>query len=141
MDITKSRIKEVIGLGTLFIAWLIILHFAWLMLYPYEPLIVNDVKIFNNTYSNGDIIIYEMDYCKNSDHSAEITKNFEDGIVFQLKSYTTNAPIGCHIRNATVEIPKTLPKGTYRLCVNARYNINFMRQINVKYVTPEFEVI
>ena len=137
----KHRLKEYISLGSILIAWLILIHLVYLMIYPYEPLIINNVKIFKDHYRVGDSILYEVDYCKNIDGGAMVTKNFEDGIIFMTKSYYTNIDVGCNTKNISVLIPNTLPEGNYKLSISAEYNVNLLRDVTIRYDTPNFEVI
>lgn len=114
-------------------------------LYPYKPLVINEepLKILNEnkTVKQGDILVYEVNFTKNTDKKAVIYRRFVDGLIYNLPpSYPLNKP-GERINTTTVDIPQVLPEGKYTLHSETCYQMNPIREVCVEYQTEEFEVI
>ena len=137
----KDRLKELLSFTTIFVAWIIILHISFLALNDYNPLVINNITLLNDTFKRGDLLMYEIDYCKNMNISATVSKHFEDGLIYRLNTEESDVSVGCHKKIVALHIPDKLPTGRYRLCSSATYHVNKIRDVTVKYVTDEFEVV
>ena len=136
----KNKIKEILGLGTILIAWIILLYVSYLQLYPFEPLVINDVTLMSERVTQGGNVLVHIDVCKNCDYPATVSKYLKDGLVYALPSVVTNSEQGCKRYTSVTHIPENLPKGVYKLHVVYTYHIGF-RDIRVEYTTEEFEVL
>jgi len=136
----NHKLKEILGLGVIIIAWILVIYILYLQLYPFEPLEIKDITLLNNQVKQGDMLLVNVNVCKNSNTQAIVSKNLQDGIVYALPSIITNAPIDCQNYISSTLIPKALPIGLYRLETVYTYHIGF-RNIRISYITDEFEVI
>jgi hypothetical protein len=112
--------------------------------YPYKPLVINEepLKILNENkiVSPGGILLYEVNFTKNTDKKAVIYRRFVDGIIYNVPPvYPLNTP-GEYKTKTSVSIPSGLPVGYYTLHSRTCYQMNPIREICVEYSTEEFEV-
>lgn len=127
-------------LSIIFVAWVLLMYVAYLELYPFEPLTINNIELMTSRVRAGDNLLVEVDVCKNLAYPSTISKYMEDGLIYGLPSFTTNSEVGCKKYVTATEIPTTLPPGIYKLHVVYSYHIGF-RDVRVEYETEDFEVI
>lgn len=78
-------------------------------------------------YIQGDHTYYIVDYCKYTDIFPTLEKKFIDGIEFTAESTRAILAKGCSKELIPLEIPESLPPGTYRLQVTLGYKMNPLR--------------
>jgi hypothetical protein len=124
----------------LFSTWLLVLYMAYLMLYPITISTVTNYKILNDKVKQGETITYEIDYCKYSDIQGQRDRAFINDIVYTITPDTTNVPTGCHKAVNTINIPRELPPGVYKVRNTISYRINPFRTEQTSFTSNEFEV-
>ena len=142
-DNPKNKIINCISFGTIGIAFLFLAVIFYWLLYPYNPLVINQrpLPIVNKEVKKGDIVEYTFDYCKNTDMHTHVNKKFSDGIEFALPEYDLSNPSGCRVQNIVTEIPHTLPEGEYIIVATYTYDVNPLRRIVIKTHTEKFKVV
>jgi hypothetical protein len=131
--------------ASIFVAILFIIIIFYWLLYPYRVIefeqvpypIVNE----NKTVRQGELLIYEVEYCKFMNIGATTTKSFNNGIIYSLPPMQSNRETGCHDNKIFLEVPKTLPPAEYSLEVLYRFQVNPIRVIEYKQSTEPFTVI
>lgn len=117
----------------------------WL-LWPYEPLVINErpVPVVEETVSKsgGNVVVYEMDYCKNTRVTPILKRAFEDGIVYSIPDKELKVEeLGCRVEWIALDIPESLPVGDYILILEFHYQMNPIREVVVMTHTKKFKVI
>lgn len=138
----KHRLMYILGIISLILSsFILLLMFFW-SIYPYKPIVINKepIKVITKEVKKGDILIYELDYCKNNKNKVEISRSFVDGIVFATPTVTTENPLGCTVSNISIQVPETLPNGEYYLKVSYSYQVNPIRKVSVDSTTETFTV-
>jgi hypothetical protein len=105
--------------------------------YPKKPFAIVEAS---KTAPQGGVLSYEYDYTKFMDVSVAVDKQFVDGVIFQCDSETTRKPVGTGHVHAEIPIPETLPPGTYKLRIIARYQVNPLRVVTETNETATFTV-
>jgi hypothetical protein len=123
-------------------AWLLI---AYWLLWPYEPIKINDIKILNadNTIYAGDYLIYEVDYVKKHRYKVvKVIRQLVDGSVIIMKSEPSNTglPLGHHKVLVHAPIPDYCYTSTFVFHLTAMYEVNPIRTVTVDYRTKPFKV-
>lgn len=106
-------------------------------LWPYEPLKIEYIQPVE--FVNGHKFVYQMRYNKTSPLSAEIGKQFVDGIIISLPTVQGNVDVGESCTIHEVRIPK-LPPGNYYFKWMGTYKVNPIREVTVTARTAKFEV-
>lgn len=121
----------------------IVLLITYWLVYPYHPIKFNEVEfpVLQEKVIRDKTLTYIVDYCKNANLPATLTRSFTNGIIFVMPSFMVNNPVGCHVVNAEVQIPTELPLGNYQLKMIYEYQMNPLRKIIMTQYTEEFEVI
>lgn len=128
-----------ISFGIIVLIWLVLMFWAF---FPYrtatqsQPYIVHDKVI-----KQGELLQYEMNYCKYTSVVPTVERQFIDGIIFALPPANAQLPKGCGKRLNSLEIPHALPPGQYYLQATVSYKVNPIRIITSVYRTEQFEVI
>ena len=115
----------------------------WL-LYPYNPTTFNSqpFEILTPRVKVNKPVMFRVNYCKNDSNIPEITRSFVDGVIYVTPSFAgNNADIGCREVIALVNVPETLPPGTYHIVSTYKYKVNPIRTIEITADTEDFEVI
>jgi hypothetical protein len=122
--------------------FLIVLYFFW-SIYPYNPITIKNspFPVLEKQIKAGDTLTYIVDYCKDRDYEALVTRTFEDGIEYSVPANASNKSIGCHKINVGLITPKTLPPATYWLEVKYSYKVNPIRTIEVVSKTQLFKIV
>lgn len=128
-----------VGYTLTFILLVVIIY--W-MLFPYKTLVFSDAQfpVQNKVIKQGGTLYYISNYCKYTDLSATLTRNFTDGVVFSTPNETTNRESGCHTITVAVAIPKELPAGNYFLHNRYVYQVNPIREIVIEHDTERFVI-
>jgi len=136
---------------TYIISWLAIVMAMIMMMilsfwefYPYKIIefkkrpfpIVNEQPV-----ARGDIVAYKIDACKFTDVVPEMTVFFVDGIVYEVPIKKKGGiGRGCAVTIIFIEVPKSLPVGTYSLKLIMHYKMNPFRTIEIINTTEKFVV-
>jgi len=120
------------GLVSLFIYWGV---------YPYNPLVLSNVKLDRTEVSRGEHILISAEYCKNTDKPADLFITFIDGIIYNTSPQVIDLPKGCSKTTLSVYIPKALPTGEFMLRGVFRYHVNPIRNIDVNHLSGKFTII
>jgi hypothetical protein len=118
----------------------------YMILWPFRTLEprVQPYHILTPVVHQGELVIYEANYCKYTTAPALVVRNLESttGTVIGLPTTSTNLPTGCHIaQSATTVVPTTAPPGTYKIRLTITYRVNALRDITVNLTTDYFNVI
>jgi hypothetical protein len=138
---TLQKVLNMISVVTLIVAFFMIGTVFFWMLYPYKPAEIKSVKLLSDSTIAGDVISYELDYCKYMDLPATVIRAFINGIVFTTPSLVTNNPVGCHTNRVSLSIPQELAGGAYRFKTVWIYRVNPLREVSVSFTTEPFYVI
>lgn len=134
--------------GFLCLAWfsifsgtLLILLVTFWLIYPYNPLeFKSPIKILTKHVKAGDHLQYTIDYCKNIDIPATLTKEFVDGVVFATSPVITNNPQGCSNTVGVTVVPN-IPSGKYKIRFTYVYKVNPLREISVTTESDDLFII
>ena len=145
MAINKHVLLTVFSYGTMLLAFVFLAVVLFWQFYPYHvidsrPKPYNIVEPGKTVYQGG-VLSYEYDYEKFLDTPVTVRKQFVDGIIFEAPSIFTYKPVGEGHVHAQIEIPETLPPGTYHLRITATYKVNPIRSITIENSTEEFTVL
>ncbi len=113
---------------------------AFWLLYPYEPITINNVETHTKVTQAGGIMEYSVDYCKHTDLPATLDKTFVDGIVFHLPQKYIDSDEGCRTDHVVMEVPDFFD-GVYHVEVLITYQVNPIRKETVKVETDKFIVL
>lgn len=128
-----------ISFGIIVLIWLILMFWAF---FPYKTSVQNQpYKVMNKIVKQGDILTYEMDYCKYTDVVPSVERQFIDGIIYALPPGNAQLKSGCRTVMNTIQIPHALPPGNYYLQAIVSFKVNPIRTIVNTYITEKFEVI
>ena len=133
-------IATFVSLGVSFIFVLLVLF--WLI-FPYEPLSINNhpYPVLNKEVKKGDVLLFEVDYCKLTDKKATITRRFIDSLLYVMPDITAVNEMGCRRQLVSEEIPQNLPAGEYVMDFYYTYKVNPIREVTVHARTQKFQVI
>ena len=133
-------IATFVSLGVGFIFVLLVLF--WLI-FPYEPLSINNhpYPVLNREVKKGDVLLFEVDYCKFTNKKATITRRFTDSLLYVMPDITAVNEMGCRRQLVSEEIPQNLPSGEYVIDFYYTYKVNPIREVTVHARTQKFQVI
>jgi hypothetical protein len=139
----KHKFMYLIGIVTLLGALATIITLLVWSLYDYKPLKINKepMYVLTEEVKSGDILIYQLDYCKFNEKDVLISRSFVDGIIFTTPTIKASNQTGCRIINISVSVPETLPNGRYYLKVDYTYKVNPIREVTVTSYTEKFTVV
>jgi hypothetical protein len=130
---------------TIAMSLMILVGYWWLA--PYTPIKFNTDKqgkltVANNKVPAGGQITINMDYCKYSKDIPEVSRDFSDGIIYDIPdSPASEKPLGCvKQQGLQLEVPKSLPPGIYTIKSTYRYQVNPLRVVDVSVSTEPFTV-
>ena len=127
-----------IGMGFAFIITLLF----WYS-YPYKPLVINHQPFHISTreVKQGGLLIYEIDYCKNTDTVSTVSRSFVNGLLFTMPIVEGSNKRGCGVNNVFLQLPPDLPAGDYVLEINYTYRMNPIKDVSVKVSSEHFTVV
>lgn len=121
---------------------------AFWFFYPYKTLSItgydsqHPIQILNTTVHPGDVLQYKLDYCKYTDLTSTVHRDFIDGQVVPLQDIVGGLPKGCHNYSIeTTTVPETINPGRYSLLIRVDYHMNPIRTITTEYQTSYFTVV
>ena len=148
-DTKRHTILTVFTVGTMVSAFILLFTILFWLLYPYKIIEYTPNDNYNiiygvnekNEVEQGGEIAYEFDYVKTTDIVPKISRRFVDGIVFNVAEGAVDLPKGSGHAIVEIDIPETLPPGTYKLEIHRSFQVNPIRTIEVVDKTEEFTVI
>jgi hypothetical protein len=132
------------SLTTLTMAFIVILYFSYLLLWPSNPLVQypDHGAILKSEYCMGDSVGFKVHLKKNTDLSVEVHPAFVDGIIYQLPSFNGDYKHGeLNFWNNSIVVPEALPEGKYYLTTTAVVHINYLRDVVYFNKSKQFSVI
>ena len=117
---------------------------AWWLFYPYEPIIVKSIEIFNpdKQVKAGDELIYKITYDKKMDLKGELIRTLNNGVKITLSSSDVAAPVGKDCDKVRVKIPGFADPGKdYFMGWHVEYRVNMLRRVSVYAESDKFEVV
>ena len=143
---TIKKIWSYITWGKMALIMLLV-FVGYLAYYLFFPFKVVDIKtqpfpVLTKQVKHGKSMIFHADYCKYMSVPTKTSTSFVDSIQFIEADRSSASPKGCHSKDIAVEIPETLPAGTYKYRITANHQVHpLLRIIKVVAETEEFEVI
>lgn len=125
---------------TLTIALLLISYFAFNLLYPYNPIIIDSPAKTNKlVYKHGETIATHLNIQKFDDKSCKVSRQFVDTILYTMPTYYSNMPIGTYdVWDSTTFVPESLPSGKYYVLITLEYTYPPFRKVNFTFRTTDF---
>lgn len=121
---------------------------AFWQFYPYKvvetyPKPYKIVYPVDKTVRQGGYITYQFKYNKYTDKTAQLNRQFVDGLVFNVEGQQqpTIFGVGSGIARAQIHVPETLPPGRYKLRIIATYELNPIRDFVNESETEFFTVM
>ena len=127
-------IFSVIGMVILFTYWYV---------YPYKVIEFgkgNETFVESTVHAGGYLQMHRVS-CKYTDLPIRVSRQFIDGIVYQVPEFMTNIPKGCHDNIEYVFVPETLPIGDYHINAVLTVRVNPIRTMTFTVKSPVFTVI
>jgi hypothetical protein len=137
--IFKLPIKHFLIIVAMFFSSCIYIVFLFWWVYPYKTIELNKpYRIINEVIKAGDILYYEVDYCKFTEASGRIDRQFIDGLIYTMPGVIATLPCGCHKFIQGITVPENLPPATYHLRVYSSYEVNPIRTITNQFDSETF---
>jgi hypothetical protein len=129
---------------TILIAIIIILIVGFWSFYPYKPIVFNNIPftVDQQVVKPGEILTYNVDYCKYMNINPIVTRYMTDGVYYMLSSNpAVNKAKGCGRVKIQIVVPQTIMPDTYYLKLDYIYKVNPIREISVQATTEGFVVV
>lgn len=133
----------------LFFSWVAIVfafifmgfYIVWAV-FPYKIVVFENkpFSIITPSVKQGGVVEYTVSDCKYMNVKADVSIKFVNELIYTMPTITTNNPIGCHKTTVAILIPKELPIGQYHIEYRFDYQVNPIRNIEIKHSTEEFIV-
>jgi hypothetical protein len=136
----KNRIISWIMVGTLVISFLVLLLFGYWRFYPYKTFRVNSVTLMNYSVEQGGHLAVMLDYDRYTDITSKSYRHFVDGITFATPPFEGIGEQGHYNRFVEVDVPITLPPGSYTLKTFSDFKMNPIRHVSNSWETTTFTV-
>lgn len=140
----KEKLLNCGIISGLFASFIILLVVFYWLVYPYQPLVINQrpLKVITTEVKQGDVLIFEMDYCKNTNKPVRISRRFKDTIIYTIPDLlTADNKSGCKVSTITEKIPDNLPTGDYIMTFYYHYQMNPLKEVIVSTHTQKFTVV
>jgi len=125
---------------TFIVLMFLTLMFWWL--FPYKTSTqTQPYIIISKEVKQGELLYYQMDYCKYTDIAPTVQRQFVDGIIYAVPASSAQLKRGCGTLTNSIKIPQSLPVGEYYIHTTVIYKMNPIRTIANEYVTEKFTVI
>lgn len=139
MKRNNTHIFGLIGFLIVIFIWAVLM-FWWL--YPYKTSIqFQPYKVSEKVIKQGDLLRYEIDYCKYTNVIPRVERQFIDGIIYAVPQGNAQLKRGCGKVMNSIQIPNALPPGNYYVQMSVTFKMNPIRTITKVYVTEKFQVI
>jgi hypothetical protein len=120
---------------------------VWLF-WPYPTIVFSDIpesgaKVLNSPLYPGDVLKYNISFCKNTNDTATVHRTLVDGQYLTLVDIVGSLPKRCgkNIVVTSTTIPETAVPGRYYLQIVDEFHPNPIRTITTGYKTEYFDVI
>jgi hypothetical protein len=134
-----------IGYALIISVLAVFLRVAWVVFYPYEPIIIKSIEISDpdNTVVAGEELQYITNYEKKMDLQASVSRRLVNSYVLSVPTYTRSVPVGKGRSRNSITIPSFADPGTYRLNIVYTYKVSSWpeRYVNVDATSGPFTVI
>lgn len=132
-----------------YIVFAFAIYAVWALLWPVQTIEIKNFSFDAPVYVEtpvlhaGDLLTYELDYCKQTDIVPIARRQLIDGQTIPLTATSggSGLALGCHKTTRSIEIPETVNPGRYYLNVYLDYRINPFRTETVRYYTQYFQVV
>lgn len=119
-------------------------YLAYLRYWPVKGVEINNspVPVLNSPIKAGDVLAYEVDYCRYTDVPSYFTRTLQGPALITIAQGSGKGEKGCHktrIQNTT--IPTYTPSGKYFLSVDICNRLTPLQNKCSHYQTQEFQVI
>jgi hypothetical protein len=139
------KLFQWIAYFTILAALGLLLLFGYWLLWPYNPVdfkspiypILNEGKIA----TQGGILSYQIDYCKNVSQVPVINKKYVDGIIYETPQGRGVIYQGCRVQQVDNVVPLNLLPGEYFMQVVIDYQVNPIRHIIYNNRTEGFNIL
>ena len=142
--INKSLITNIAPLSILVLAFSIVIYIIYLLIYPFNPLVVySPISIVNTgLIKPGDKVSYRISFCKNLETLGKTVRTLIiDDITVSSVTSDGNVKTGCTSAVAEFPIPLTAQKGKYHIDTVITYQVNVLRTVIIRYDTEDFNIV
>jgi len=136
-----NKIFPKIAYLTIGIALILIVTFLYWSLFPYQPLVLSNIKLNKTEVIRGEHLQISFDYCKSVNLSADMYITFIDGIIYNTPPQVSNLPKGCSSSVLSVYVPRALPTGEFMLKGVFKYKVNPIRSVEANGLTQKFIIL
>jgi len=136
----KNLFNKTIWIGIV-ISFIFVFIIGFWVIYPHNPLVLENVTLDRTEVSRGEHILVSADYCKNTEKEADLFITFIDGIIYNTPPQVIDLKSGCHKTTISIYVPKALPTGEFMLKGVFRYKVNPIKTIEVNGLTNKFTII
>lgn len=138
----KHKLTSWFIISSLVFSFVILLLFLFWWLFPYKTSEqLQPYKVINTTVKQGELLFYEIDYCKFTDKIPTVERQFVDGIIYSVPEGNAQLKEGCGKVTNSIKIPSQLPPGNYYIHATVTFKMNPIRVISNEYVTEQFDVV
>lgn len=136
-------------LGLMLLCFISLFYVIYCVFVPVKTLVINNFSYTSPIYVKtpvlhpGDVLKYDLDYCKYTDVLPVSRRKLVDGQQIGLTGTGKGAGLlrGCHVIERDVTIPETINPGRYYLDVEVDYQVNMFHTERVYYYTQYFQVV
>lgn len=135
-----KKYLHILSFITLTLTTLLMAYVLYSYFWPFNIIDIKSTKILTPIIYRGELLKYELDYCKYKDISGISSRAFINGLIYTMPTVKTNLKIGCNKKIMVIIIPIELPVGKYALRIIYEYKINSLKTIIGEHMTNQFEV-
>lgn len=138
----REKIEHFILFASMLSIFAIMSLFLFWWLWPYKTADqVSPYKVLTKEVKQGELLMYEIEYCKYTDVIPTVQRQFIDGIVYTIPQGNVQIRKGCGKVINSIVVPAQLPPGEYYLSVRASFRMNPLRTIDKTTISEKFTVI
>lgn len=111
---------------------------------PYEVLDLphNNTILIEGEYKPGDVLTYEVSFCKKISVPARLDARLTNGTKHIYESLYNNSDIGClDIVESSYIVPEVDTADNYTLTKTITYRVNPIREVQYHFISNEFTII
>lgn len=132
------------SMGTIVISMALLLYFAYMILYPFEPAEFMNAPfpVKEKVITAGDRISYYVEYHKLMNVPARANTTLVNHVQINFSEVNSFLSKGDYeVINHDITIPEFVTPGTYHLVITWTYRINPIREIVMTSRTEDFEIV
>lgn len=134
-----SRVEKFIVHGSLLVCAIFSLIALYWMIFPIDPLEINEFIVKDEHVAPGQYLTLYFDYCKDVEAGGTSIRYFENDIVYSIGAAETKLPAGCHQREIrSIMVPEHIPPGIYRLKLVTTLHINPLNNPTYEVISNQF---